>query len=113
MDRLRIIGCTLALAGVLSATSARADERYGFCMAAMGDKATRQWKNFTTGVFTTPWPVIQSLESRYVAYLVPKYNVYESSVDCPTYPAKADADAALAQRKSGQSLIATDWTPAP
>jgi len=116
---LRIIGnvgraLMLLCAWSVTAPPARADDttqKYGFCAVSSRD----QTKIYVSETFVTPWPVIVSLESRFLSFVVSKYGRSISSlVQCYTHSTRADSQAyrsIVLAPIPGVPMIETGWAP--
>lgn len=115
---LRIIGnvgraMMLFCAWSVTAPSALADGptlKYGFCAVSSDDFT----KVYVSTTFATPWPVIVSLEYRFLSFVASKYGPTRREVQCNIYPTSADAQRFRSQILApipGVPYIETGWAP--
>ena len=116
---LRIIGnvgraLMLLCAWLVTAPSALADgptQKYGFCAVSSQD----QTKVYVSATFATPWPVIVSLESRFLSFVVSKYGrSIGRLVQCYEYGTRADAQtyrSTILAPIPNVPFIETGWAP--
>lgn len=111
MNRL-VQSMILGLGCVCMAAAAAAQsptKKYGFCIAGL--RAQNKW--YLSKTFETPWPVIVSIESRYIDFIKSKYGVTASLPICYMYVTMADAQRERPRIVPDETtFIAVDWTPA-
>jgi hypothetical protein len=101
------LGC-VCLSATATAQSNSPNKKYGFCMAQ-----GVQSKPYLSTTFETSWPVIVSLESRFLNFIKSKYGVTASRPYCYTYATLADAQRYRPEIVRDEAAwIVTDWTPA-
>jgi len=86
--------------------------KYGFCAVSSND----QKMIYVSATFETPWPVIVSLESRFLSFVVSKYgrSIDFSRVQCFTHSTRADSQAyrsTVLAPIPGVPFIETGWAP--
>jgi hypothetical protein len=97
----------------VAAPSALADgptQQYGYCSVSSSDQKTL----YVSATFVTPWPVIVSLESRFLSFVVSKYGRSISRPQCFTFSTSAVAQtnrSIVLAPIPGVPFIETGWAP--
>lgn len=106
-----ILGCVCLLA--TAAAQSPPTKKYGFCMAQGVMVQGVQSKPYLSVTFETSWPVMVSLESRYLDFIKSKYGVAASRPYCYTYATLADAQRYRPEIVRDEAAwSAVEWTPA-